>query len=140
MPIDRLEAYRPHHALPLYIKITDPKFNQYDVGTVYDIQVEDTERARESDQDPPFNDVHKSLLVAKRELKFKDLHPLIMAFETNSRDTELAMDRIVGKGIQPEDDDNIVMLIYLRIDKTKDFIVEGGDAIKREFEKEDAES
>lgn len=106
--------------LPLYTQIDDPRFNTYDVGEVYQIRIEDEERADETDQDGPFNYVHDALLVAKQEMKLGDLPGPLLGFDLNAQSASEAEDRYPPGGT--DDNRDVVLLVYLRLDKAKEFV------------------
>lgn len=120
MPIETMSGYYPKMALPLYTKITDPKYNTFDVGEVYDMRVEDVRRSKEKEEGAPFNYTHQSLLVAKRELNVGEVEGPLLAFDTHTTDPREAGDRLVP-GDTPIDRD-LVLLVFLRLDMAEKFV------------------
>lgn len=120
MPIEGITGYYPKMALPLYTRITDPRHNQYDVGDVYDIRVEDEKRAKETGQDGPFNYIHKALLVAKQEMKLGDVPGPVWAFDLHTDDPTKLTDRVPGD--TSDKDRELVILVFLRLDVAEKFV------------------
>lgn len=120
MPIEEITGYYPKMALPLYTRIADPKHNQYDVGEVYDIRVEDHERAKETGQDGPFNYVHEAILVAKEEMEVGEIPGPLLAFDLHTAEPSKVDERL------PPGDSNkgreLIILVFLRLDMAKEFV------------------
>lgn len=130
MGIDGVSAYIPKHTLPIYTKITDPKFNDYSIGEKYKMRVEDQKRQDEKGETGSFNYTHEAILISKEEMKFEDVPGILIAFDGHSRDAEEAIDTICpGEGSWDGDKD-VVMLIFLRVDKAKEWIMSDAEVIE----------
>jgi len=122
MPTDSSREYFPKLKLPLYTQITDPLRNAYDVGEVYEIRIEDPDRAEETDQDGPFNYVHKALLVAKEETTLGEIPGPLFAFDLNVKSPSEVEERYPPGGTG--DDRQVAVLVFLRLDKAKEFVMD----------------
>lgn len=139
MPIETNSPYMPSHALPIYAKIQDPRINEMTVGEIYDIRYEDEGGNSPVRESNCFNYAHKAMLISKTEMEFGDVPPLLMAFVGHSRDGEEAMRRICPGNQQYADDRVIEILIFLRVDKAKEFVMGETEPLEPPFTKEDAE-
>lgn len=135
-----MEWYHPKHKLPLYTRVTTPQQNSYKVGDEYEIRIEDSERASEKGEKPPYNYTHEAILVGEWSVKLSDVPNILLAFDANTKSRKDALKRIVPGNPPYPDDKNLVILTFLRKDTTKDFVVEGGDSIPDDFNKEMTES
>lgn len=126
----------PYHALPIYLKITPVEFNDYKVGGEYEIRYEDEVSNNLKDEEGPFNYAHEALLISKQEMEFGDVNPILIAFLGNSRNAEEALEEVCARG-EPYDDDRMVnVLTFLRIDKAKEFVIEGYEKLETPIKKE----
>lgn len=132
--------YLPHHALPIYIKVEPMGFNSYEVGEEYEARYEDSKRAKEKGEDPPFNYAHEAILVGKSEMEFGDINPLILAFCGSSRDYDEAVERVCASDTPYDDDREVKLLTFMRKDKSKEFILNDAEPIDHPFTKEDTEA
>lgn len=129
MAIDTIHMLHPKLALPVYTKIIGPRFNSYTVGNIYEMRLSDEERAKERGQKPPFNYVHDSLLIAKEKMALEDVPDILLAFDKNTQMKDEAMNATFdNKG-------EVLVLVFLRLDKAKDFVMEGLEAVHKEFDK-----
>lgn len=110
MGIDTLSHKKECVTLPIYPKISSPKHNDYTVGEVYDVRLT---------KDADLEYAHKVKLVAKIEKKFKDIDPYVLALATGE---ESATD--AKKSVVFDDDQDILVLYYLRMDKVEEFVRE----------------
>lgn len=133
MAIESVARWHPKLALPLYTKITHPRRNDYQIGTVYEVRIEDPDRAKERGQHPPFNYIHESLLIHKEEMDLDDIPDILLAFDTGERSRESAYDSII------HDDGRVVFLVFLRLDKAKGVVTDGLEAVHKELTKEATE-
>lgn len=145
MPIDELSKYWPKIKLPLYTKITDPRFNDFTVGEEYDIRIEDPDRVEEKDGSGPYNYIHECILIAKEKLTISELPGLVLAFDAHSRNKNKALKRISPDNEKWDNDKEIVLLIFLRKDAVKEYVTSDIEVLEdkditEEFNKEDAEN
>lgn len=139
MAIETISAYVPKYALPLYTRITFPNHNDYDVGEKYDIRVEDEERQKEKGGKGPYNYTHESLLIAKEEVRFGAVWDILLAFDGHSKSKEEAIERIFPEGQLPDDDTQVVILIFLRLDRVKEWVESDTEVIHPPDSKSDYE-
>lgn len=145
MPIDELVKYWPKIKLPVYTKITDPKYNDFDVGNEYRMRIEDPERLEEKDESGPYNYIHECILIAKEETQLSELSNLLIAFDAHTRDRDNALYRLGSDNETWGDDKNVVLLVFLRKDAAKEFITSDIEILEaqnvtEDFTKEDAEN
>lgn len=133
MAIDTHCVYLPHHTLPLYVKITDPKFNSYDLFKTYEMRYDDADESG-------FQEGHEAMLVAKSECEWSEIPPLLIAFAGHSRDAEEAVRNTFPADENPEGDRDMVILMFLRLDKAKEHVMGETEPINTHFEKEDVQS
>ena len=137
--IAELADYSPKHALPIYTKITPEGFNDYTVGDKYDMRIDDSDRQNEKGGEGPYNYVHECLLISKEVMEFGDVPDILIAFDGYSKSREEALERISPGDTPIENDRVIELLVFLRLDKAKEFIEEGHTPIEYPFRKEDVE-
>lgn len=145
MPIDELINYWPKTKLPVYTKIADPKYNDFQIGHEYEMRIEDPKRVEEKGDSGPYNYVHECILIAKEEMKLGKLPGLLLAFDTHTQEKEKALKRLSPGEELWNDDTDIVLLIFLRKDIAKEFVLSDmetleGEDVTSEFSKEDAEA
>lgn len=130
MGIDTVQLYNPKMTLPVYTQIALPKHNDYTVGDKYDIRIKDEDRQDEKEGMGEFNYIHECLLISKRECTWEELPDILKAFDGKSRDKDLVHGHTHPvKGTEWEDDDELVFLIYLRLDKAKEFILNDDEVV-----------
>lgn len=133
MSIDTLPQWNPKYALPIYTRITHPRRNDYRVGEVYQMRIEDPERARELGQKPPFVYLHEAMLVSMQTMNIDQVPDIILAFDQNTSSKSNALDSIIT------DDGEIVMLIFLRLDKAKGLVTDGLEAVHQNMSRKAVE-
>lgn len=138
MAIDTVSGYSPKMRLPVYTKITHENQNSYKVGDTYEIRIEDKERENGEKSAGQYNYVHESLLVAKEEIDPDEIHPVLLAFNGHSKMRSEAVERSFPAGEVDEDKDYL-LLVFLRLDKAKEYIESGMEYIPNDFNKEDTE-
>lgn len=130
MGIDSTLAYWPSMQLPVYTKITDPKFNNYTLGETYEIRIEDGDRAEEG----PYNYVHDAILIGKWKCKLDEIPDILLALTFYTKSKNEALNNLEISG------DNVVVLCFMRNDKVKEFIGKEYETIFPDnFSKEDVE-
>lgn len=139
MAIDSMKSYYPKLALPVYTKITDPKMNEYEIGEKYDIRIRDSERQEEKGGEGVYNYIHEALLVAKRETTFGELEDILIAFDAHTPSRETAIQRMFPSPEDVDDDKEVILAVFLRLDMVKEFVEDGPDAIHKTFSKEATE-
>lgn len=144
MPIDELTKYWPKIKLPVYTKITDPRYNDFTVGDTYEMRIEDSQRVEEHGETGPYNYVHECILIAKEEKKIKDIHPLLLAFDVHTSSRQEALKRLSSDEQSWDDEREVEMLVLLRKDAVKEFVTSDMDVLEDadvtdEFTKEHAE-
>lgn len=118
MGIETEEEYNPRLQHPLYTKIIPPKHNDYTLWEEYEIRVPDEKHG----DDGPYNYVFDALLVGVEETVWGEISPLLIAYTTNTRDAQEAEETIHPTDGTFDDDDELVVLFFLREDETKKFI------------------
>lgn len=139
MPIDTVTDYIPKYALPLYTKITSPEMNDYTVGKEYEIRIDDPDRNEEKGGDGPYNYIHEVLLIGKREATWGELEALTLAFDAHTKRKDEAIDRIATSN-SIRTDEEVVVLFFLRKDKTKEWIQSDAEVIEPPTTVEEYES
>lgn len=139
MAIDTVSGYFPKMRLPLYSKITSQNQNDYKVGETYEIRVEDKERENGEKSAGSYNYTHESVLVAKQEVTEDSIHPILLAFDGHSKKKSEATDRILPGG-EFRDDRDYVLLVFLRLDKAKEYVGSDMEFIPNDFDREDTEA
>lgn len=127
MAIDTEREYNPVLDHPLYTKIVPDDQNEYELWEEYEIRVPDEERG----DDGPYNYVFDAILVGIEKAKWGEIPPLLKGYTTDTRDAQEAIEKIHPFGADGsfEDDDELVVLIFLRIDQTKEFITTDNDVL-----------
>lgn len=131
--------YHPKMSLPVYTKVTDPRYNDYTVGEVYEMRIEDSDRAEHRNISGPYNWLHKALLISKRECKFGELEDVLLAFDAKTKSRSEAVERLSPSDITWPDDKDVCLLVFLRMDTAKEFVTSEQDIIPMTFRKDDAE-
>lgn len=133
MPIDTLRDWYPKLQLPLYTRITTPEQNSYEVGGKYDMRVEDRERQEELGGRGPYTYPHEALLVAREEMKLEDIPDELLGFDTHNTSKKEAVREVFPadfyKGAYERE---MVILIFLRLDATRDWVLGEFDTIDPE--------
>jgi len=121
MAIETVRVYHPKMKHPLYARLTVPERNDYTVFNEYEIRVPDEENGEEG----PYNYVHDVILIAKQTVLWAELPGLLTGYVANTRDTEEAIRRIhpLGEDGSFDDDDELVLLVFMRTDATKNYIL-----------------
>lgn len=125
MAIDTLSSLHPKFSLPVYTKITYERRNDYEVGNIYEIRVEDTDRADK----PPYNYIHEAILISKRKIDIGDISDILLAFDTLTRSRDEAIDKLPDK-------EDMILLIFLRIDMAKRMVMKGYEGLETEMLKD----
>ena len=120
MPIDTVKYYNPKMKEPVYVKITTPQQNSYDIFKEYEIRIRDEENGEEG----PYNYIHEAVLIAKTECKWSKLPDILKAYVANTRDVDEALKRIHPRGNDGsfDADDEVVILVFLRKERAKGLI------------------
>jgi len=139
MPIETVQRYNPKHKLPLYTQISLPGHNDWNVGERYNIRVEDPDRQQEKGGMGAYNHLHESVLVCKEHMKYGDLSRILFGFDANTTSKSEAEERTFPKPDEVDEDTDIVLLVFMRLDKVKEFVSSGLEAIEPGFSKEHAE-
>lgn len=134
MPLEHIDQWHPKFSLPVYTKITDKRFNEHTVGAVYEMVMEDPERAVERGQKPPYNYTHKALLLCKRDIDLKSSNDILIAFDTLTKSRSEAMDKIIGK------DEYMEVLVFLRLDMAKRIVTNGLDGLNKDILRQSMEA
>lgn len=133
MAIDTIEQWHPKLALPLYTKITDPRQNDYTVGQVYEMRILDPDRARDRDQKGPYNYVHEAMLISMTTMDLEQVPDILLGFDQLTRSRSDALDSIT------DNNGEIVMLIFLRLDVAKGIVTDGLETVHKTMSKEATE-
>lgn len=130
MAIDTISSLHPKLALPLYTKITHPRMNDYKVGEVYEMRLNDPERARERGQKGPLHYVHECMLLSMQQMDIEQVPDILLAFDQLTTSRSEALDSI------PDDNGEVVILIFLRLDVAKGIVTDGIEAVHETFNRE----
>lgn len=103
-----------------------------EVGEVYEVKVEDSEGSDRG----PYNEVHEAELIAERSMEWRQVSPLLLAYQGFSKSKSEAIERICPNGEEPEPDREVSLLVFLRLDKAKEFVASDVDVIPGDFQKE----
>lgn len=133
MPLHHMSSLHPKYALPVYTEIIDSRINVYEIGEVYEVIIEDPDRAMERGQEPPYNYAHKAILIDKRDIDLDKESDLLLAFDLLTRSRNEAMEKLIG------DKQQMVLLVFLRIDKAKGIVTDGLEAVHKDMTKESLE-
>lgn len=130
MAIDSVELYNPKMGMPLYTCIRKEGFNDFKVGDKYDIRIVDRPRQEEKDGRGEYNYMHECILIAKRECTWGELEDITKAFNAKARDRDEVLERTApGDTKNLEDDDNVILAVYLRLDKAREFIMSDDEVV-----------
>lgn len=124
MPIDTISQWHPKFALPVYTKIVWENMNDYTVGDIYEMRMEDEENA---DDRAPFNYVHEAMLICKRRINIGDTNDMLLAFDLLTRSREEAMEKLVYR------EGEMLLLVFLRVDMAKKMVENGLDALDKDI-------
>lgn len=133
MAIDTISQMHPKLALPVYTEIVSPQSNTYEVGEIYDRRIEDSERAMERDQEGPYNYIHDALLISKRKINIDEVPNILLAFDKDTEYRNEALEKI--HTVNGE----VLILVFLRIDKAKGMVLEGLESVHKNMRKESVE-
>lgn len=122
MVIETVRDWNQKLQLPVYTRISTPKQNDYTVGEKYDIRVEDKERQSELGGKGPFRYAHECLLIAKEEYPLAEVPDELLAFDADKASKSEAVAEVMAAS-DYEDSDLVVVLVFLRLDKTKDWVL-----------------
>ena len=127
MPIDTEKEYNPLLEHPLYVKIIPNEQNTYKLWDEYEIRIPD----EEGGDDGPYNYMFESILVGKEIAKWGDIPGILKAYTGRTRDAQEAMEKIhpLGADGSFDADDELAVLIFLRMDQTKEFITMDNDVL-----------
>lgn len=144
MPIDELINYWPKTKLPIYTKITDPRYNDFEIANEYEMRIDDAQRVEQKGESGPYNYIHECILIAKEETTLGKLPALLLAFDVHTRNKEEALKRLSPGDEHWTDDTEVVLLVFLRKDIAKKFVMSDMEVLEgmdttTEFTKEDAE-
>lgn len=121
MAIDTETEYNPRLQHPLYVKIIPEDHNDYELWEEYEIRVPDEENGEEG----PYNYIFEAILVGMEIGEWQSIPALLKAYTANTRDGQEAQKRIhpLGREGSFDPDDELAVLIFLRKDETKEFIL-----------------
>ena len=122
MAIETIQDYNQKYQLPVYTEVALPEHNDYELGEKYDIRVEDSERQKEKGGKGPYNYIHESILIAKRRCLFGELEDVTLAFNARTQSRNEAV-KDLSPGEPLEDDREVVLLVFLRLDKVEGWVM-----------------
>ena len=127
MSIDTEKEYDPLLEHPLYVKIIPEEHNTYELWDKYEIRIPD----EEGGEDGPYNYVFDAILVGKEIEEWGYIPAILKAYAARTRDAQEALERIhpLGEEGSFNGDDELAVLIFLRIDQTKKFITMDNDVL-----------
>lgn len=127
MAIDTETEYNPRLDHPLYVKIIPERHNDYTLWNEYSVRIPDEDRGEEG----PYNYAFDAILVGKEIEVWKDIPALLKAYTAKTRDGDEALSTIHPRGdegsFNPEDE--LAVLVFLRIDETKEYITTDADVL-----------
>lgn len=105
----------------IYVKITIPEENDYNLWDEYEIRIADKENSDEGE----YNYLHEAILISAVEEYWSNIPALLKGYVAKTRKMEKVIEKIhpLGENGSFDHDDEVVVLIFLRTDKAKDFIV-----------------
>jgi hypothetical protein len=139
MAIETVQQYNPKHKLPVYTHISLPGHNDWSVGDKYDVRIQDKERQKEKGGSGPYNYIHEAVLIAKEQMKYGDVSRIMLGFDAHTTSKSEAEERIFPDIEDMDEDTEVVVLVFMRLDRVKDFVTSGMDVIEPGFDKEQAE-
>lgn len=139
MAIDTLRGYVPKLALPLYTRITREHQNDYEVGKKYSMRVDDEQRQQEKGGKGPYNYTHEAILVAKEHMTLDEIPDILLAFEAHTSSRSEAIDWLSPSEGSYDDEEELVVLLFLRLDKAVEWVRSGGQSQLPPFTVEDYE-
>lgn len=140
MAIDTVQLYNPKMTLPIYTQIALPKHNDYTVGDKYDMRIMDKERQQDKGGSGDYSYIHECLLIAKRKCTWGDLPDILKAFDGKAREKKLVHGHTHPlTGTMWEDEDDLIFLVYLRLDKAKEFILNDDEVVLPPWSEEKTE-
>lgn len=139
MPISTENEYVPQMALPSYLKLIPPEHNDYEVNKKYDVRIPDHERQDEKGGDGPYNYAHECLCVGIQELKWREVSDVLLAFLGHTDSRSEAIKTVCVGGEEYDEDRDLILVTFLRLQRTKDWIDNGEDVVEPPFTVEDYE-
>mgnify|MGYP006273315255 CR=1 FL=1 len=139
MPIDTEKAYTPQMNLPVYLKLVPPRHNDYEVNKKYDIRVADPDRQDEKGGDGPYNYAHECLCVGTQELKWREVSDALLALLGHTPSRSEAIETVCVGGEEYEDSRDLLLVTFLRLDRTKEWVTNSEEVIEPPFTVEDYE-
>ena len=127
MAIETVKLYYPKMKHLVYARLAFPERNDYTVFNEYEIRVPDTDNGG----DGPYNYIHEAFLIAKQRTTWAELPGLVTGYIANTRDAQEAMERIhpLGEDGSFDDDTELVLLVFMRKDQTKKYILSGDETM-----------
>lgn len=139
MAIDTAGEYVPEMNLPVYLKLTPPEQNSYELMKKYDVRIPDAPRQEEKGGSGPYNYIHECILVGKTELEWREVPDVLLAVLGHTVSRSDAVETVcVGEG-EYEDDRELLLLSFLRLDRAQEFVQNGEEVIEPPFTVEDYE-
>lgn len=127
MALETESDYNPRLDHPLYTKIVPPNQNSYELFKEYTIRIPDEDRG----DDGPYNEAFDALLVGIEEVTWSEIPALLKAYTAKERDARKAEEAIhpLGSDGNFSDDDELLVLFFLRTDETKKYITTDADVL-----------
>lgn len=120
MPTLTVDKYYEKLALPMYTAISTQEHMHIEQNEVYDVRLE-IERREE------YVHLHKALLLGDMVAhSVEDIPNILIAFNYETRDEDEALEKL-RKYV--EADRKIQVLVFLRLDRVKEFVLQGREAI-----------
>lgn len=139
MPIDTEEVYTPQMNLPVYLKLVPPEHNDYEPNKKYDIRIPDPERQKEKGGDGPYNYAHECLCVGTQEVTWREVPDALLALLGHTPSRSEAIETVCVGGDEYDKDRDLLLVTFLRLDRTKEFIGSGEEVVEPPFTVEDYE-
>lgn len=140
MGIETVGYYNPLHAQPVYVHVRAANRNDLSTGEVAQIRYDDEGRAHDGQEGGAFNYAHEALTVAQRTVRYDALDPRTLALAGFTNDRQTAIERVFPGGKEPDDDRKLTVIVFVRMDKMKEWIETGMEPIEPPFEKQDCEA
>lgn len=139
MPIETFEVYHPMMNLPVYLKLMPERHNDYQLMGKYDVRIPDAERQKEKGGDGPYNYAHECILVGRQEITWREVPDALLAMLGHTDSRKEARETVcIGEG-EYDDDRELLLLTFLRLDKALEWIKEDTDIVEPPFTVEDYE-
>lgn len=109
-------GYYPKMALPMYVEIGYPEHDSIEVGEVHEVRVRDGGEMKGA---------HEALIVSAQKKALNEIHPYLLAFCAHTEDINMVRRRISPTDEKIDNDRDVYVVVYLRLDKVEEFVSNG---------------